>query len=46
VESDAALRLARPDSVPEAIWWGAGTGGVKGRIAAFDERELVIEPAA
>jgi len=46
VESDGALRLARPDSVPEAVWWGAGTGGVKGRIAAFDERELVIEPDA
>jgi catechol 2,3-dioxygenase-like lactoylglutathione lyase family enzyme len=45
VESDGALRLARPDAIPEAVWWGAGTGGVKGSIASFDERELLIEPA-
>lgn len=42
VESDHELRLARLAEVPEAVWWGAGTGGVKGRIATLDERELVI----
>lgn len=44
VESDGELRIARPAEVPEAVWWGAGTGGVKGRLAALDERELVILP--
>jgi hypothetical protein len=42
VEGNGSLRLTRPEGLPEAIWWGAGTGGVKGRITSFDERELVI----
>jgi catechol 2,3-dioxygenase-like lactoylglutathione lyase family enzyme len=45
VEGNGALHLPRPVDLPEAVWWGSGTGGVKGRIARFDERELVIEPA-
>jgi catechol 2,3-dioxygenase-like lactoylglutathione lyase family enzyme len=45
VESDGELRLERPRQIPEAVWWAAGTGGVKGRITAFDEQELVIVPA-
>jgi hypothetical protein len=43
VEAEGGLRLDRPASVPEAVWWGAGTGGVKGRIATFDEKLLAIE---
>jgi catechol 2,3-dioxygenase-like lactoylglutathione lyase family enzyme len=42
MERDGELRLERPTDLPEAVWWGAGTGGVKGRIASFDNRELVI----
>jgi len=43
IEADGPLRVARPAEVSEGVWWGAGTGGVKGRIATFDERELVID---
>jgi catechol 2,3-dioxygenase-like lactoylglutathione lyase family enzyme len=38
------LRLAKPDELPESLWWTAGTGGVRGRIDIHDERELVIAP--
>lgn len=41
-EAAGELRISRPDDIPEAVWWGAGTGGVKGTISRFDERELVI----
>lgn len=43
VESDGELRLIKPDALPESLWWTCGTGGVKGTIAHFDERELVIK---
>jgi catechol 2,3-dioxygenase-like lactoylglutathione lyase family enzyme len=42
IEGNGELRIDRPADVPEAIWWGAGTGGVKGRIARFDTEELLI----
>lgn len=42
VEGDDRLRLTKPDDLPESLWWGAGTGGVKGTIETHDERELVI----
>lgn len=42
LESDDELRIERPSSISEAVWWGAGTGGVKGDITTFDERALVI----
>lgn len=45
VEAAEELRLERPAEVPEAVWWGAGTGGVKGRIEALDERQLRIVAA-
>lgn len=44
VEADSSLRITRPDELPEAVWWGAGTGGIKGRLAALDEDQLLIEP--
>lgn len=42
--NNGELRVGRPDGMPEAVWNGVGTGGIKGTIAAFDERELVIAP--
>jgi hypothetical protein len=42
IEGDAGLRLAKPDDLPEAIWWGVGTGGLKGTIEKHDEHELVV----
>jgi hypothetical protein len=42
VEGNGSLRVTKPAELPEAIWWGAGTGGMKGTIAHYDERELVI----
>jgi catechol 2,3-dioxygenase-like lactoylglutathione lyase family enzyme len=42
VEADGELVVPRPDGLPEAIWWGAGTGGIKGEIARFDQHGLVI----
>jgi catechol 2,3-dioxygenase-like lactoylglutathione lyase family enzyme len=40
--ANGALRLRKPDQLPESLWWTAGTGGVKGKIESHDERELVI----
>jgi Glyoxalase/Bleomycin resistance protein/Dioxygenase superfamily len=42
VEGNGSLRLTRPEGLPEAIWWGVGTGGLVGMIASFDDHELVI----
>jgi hypothetical protein len=42
IEGDGELKLSKPDTLPEAVWWAAGTGGVKGQIERFDEREIVI----
>jgi catechol 2,3-dioxygenase-like lactoylglutathione lyase family enzyme len=42
VSSASGLTIRRPDAISEALWWGAGTGGVKGTITAFDDRQLVI----
>jgi hypothetical protein len=43
VQGDGRLRLVKPDDLPEAVWWGVGTGGLKGTITRFDEHELVVE---
>lgn len=45
VEGDGEIRFAKPEVVSEAVWWGVGTGGVKGRIASMDASEVVIVPA-
>jgi catechol 2,3-dioxygenase-like lactoylglutathione lyase family enzyme len=36
------LEIERPQVISEALWWGVGTGGVKGAISTFDERRLII----
>jgi catechol 2,3-dioxygenase-like lactoylglutathione lyase family enzyme len=41
-EGKGELRLTKPSDLPEAIWWGVGTGGVSGTVTHLDERELVI----
>ncbi|HEV8461067.1 MAG TPA: VOC family protein [Gaiellaceae bacterium] len=45
-ESDGPLAIEHPADLPEAIWWGAGTGGVRGVIEQFDDETLVITPAS
>lgn len=42
VEGDGKLQLQKPDDLPESLWWGVGTGGVKGNIERHDEREIVV----
>jgi catechol 2,3-dioxygenase-like lactoylglutathione lyase family enzyme len=44
VEGNGSLVIERPSGISEALWWGAGTGGISGSIQTFDERELVIAP--
>lgn len=46
VEGDREIRITRPAEISEALWWGVGTGGVKGRIASLDEREVLVVPAS
>src|SRR5262245_26483118 len=29
IEGDDGLRLTKPDDLPESVWWGVGTGGLK-----------------
>lgn len=41
-EGEQELVIDRPGDIPEAVWWGAGTGGVNGEITTFDDRQLVI----
>jgi catechol 2,3-dioxygenase-like lactoylglutathione lyase family enzyme len=41
-EGEGELRLVKPAEIPEALWWTVGTGGVKGRLTHFDDKELVI----
>jgi hypothetical protein len=43
VEGDGELHLVKPEEIPEAVWWGVGTGGLKGTVARFDERDLVVK---
>jgi catechol 2,3-dioxygenase-like lactoylglutathione lyase family enzyme len=42
VEGNGELRLQKPEALSEAVWWSVGTGGLKGHIEHFDDRELVI----
>jgi catechol 2,3-dioxygenase-like lactoylglutathione lyase family enzyme len=42
VEGDGLVRVEKPASLPEAVWWGAGTGGLKGTVTRYDANELVI----
>jgi len=42
LQGEGELRLVKPDEIPEALWWTCGTGGVKGTVSSFDEREIVI----
>jgi catechol 2,3-dioxygenase-like lactoylglutathione lyase family enzyme len=44
VEGTRELRLAKPDSLPESLWWTVGTGGIKGTIHRHDADLLVIRP--
>jgi hypothetical protein len=44
-QGEGDLAVSRPADLSEAVWWGAGTGGVKGQIAKFDEEEIVITAA-
>jgi catechol 2,3-dioxygenase-like lactoylglutathione lyase family enzyme len=39
---DGEIRLKKPEAIPESLWWTCGTGGIKGAIQQFDEKELVI----
>jgi catechol 2,3-dioxygenase-like lactoylglutathione lyase family enzyme len=43
-ESPTGLDIECPD-VSEGVWWGVGTGGVKGKITSMDNRRLVISAA-
>jgi hypothetical protein len=43
VQGNGSLSVAKPKDLPEALWWGVGTGGLKGRVSHHDERELVID---
>ena len=45
VEAEDELRIERPGDIAEAVWWGAGTGGVKGVITEMDEHRLVVRVA-
>jgi hypothetical protein len=42
IQGDGRLVIVRPPDLPEAVWWGVGTGGIKGRVQAFDEQEFVL----
>lgn len=42
VSAAEELTISRPGDISEAVWWGVGTGGVKGTITQFDEERLVI----
>lgn len=42
VEGDGRLHLVKPDAVSEAVWWGVGTGGLRGTIERFDAQELIV----
>jgi catechol 2,3-dioxygenase-like lactoylglutathione lyase family enzyme len=42
IEATDGLRVTKPDELPESLWWGIGTGGVKGEIETHDEREFVL----
>jgi catechol 2,3-dioxygenase-like lactoylglutathione lyase family enzyme len=42
VEGHDHIRLTKPESLPESLWWTCGTGGVRGTIETFDENELII----
>ena len=42
IEGEGGLRVTKPDDLPESLWWGVGTGGVKGTIERHDEREFVV----
>jgi len=45
IESDGPLTFRRRDiGVSPAVWYGAFTGGLRGRIAAFGRDEVRIEP--
>jgi catechol 2,3-dioxygenase-like lactoylglutathione lyase family enzyme len=42
LEGDSSLRIVKPVNLPEAIWWGVGTGGMRGTVERFDEVELIL----
>jgi hypothetical protein len=42
VQGNGRLVIERPPEISEAVWWGAGTGGLKGVIERFDDTRLVI----
>jgi len=42
VTGNGSLAIRRPAEISEAVWWGAGTGGIKGSIEKFDEEELLL----
>lgn len=39
---DGRLTIERPHEISEAVWWAAGTGGIRGTIERFDEQRLII----
>jgi hypothetical protein len=41
-EGSGRLTLHKPEGLPEAIWWGVGTGGIKGTVSHMNENEIVI----
>jgi hypothetical protein len=42
IGGNGSLVIRRPAEISEAVWWGAGTGGIKGSIEKFDEQELIV----
>jgi hypothetical protein len=42
VEAEETLRISKPADLPEAVWWGVGTGGIKGTVESFTETEFVL----
>lgn len=43
IEREGELRIRRADTgLIEAVWFGAATGGIRGKILRFDADELVI----
>jgi hypothetical protein len=42
IEGNGSLELTKPADLPEAVWWGVGTGGVKGAISHLDGERLIV----
>lgn len=42
IEAETTLRITKPAGLAEAVWWGIGTGGIKGTVESFTETEFVL----